>query len=451
MASDVFGIIAPHPPIMVPSVGRADADVTRASSDAMHAAAQLLAAYDPDTVVIMSPHSPALADGFVVETAATTSGSLGQFGAPQTSMTFQGDPVLAAALLERLAAREIPAIDRASVPALHSGQLDHGVIVPMSFLDPQGRWPLLDLSLSYLPLETHRAMGEEIARAASRLGRRIAFIASGDCSHCLTPDAPAGYSPRGAEFDAALVDLIGVSDFTGLEALDPSLVDAAGECGLRSFVTLGGVASPARARVLSYEGPWGVGYMTAVVNEAAITPASGLKSGSAGSDESDIVALARATIELFVRTNRTEFPSQLADPALPLRAGTFVSLHRNGELRGCIGTISPTEATLAEEVVHNAIQAATQDPRFPPLSKDELGDLDIKVDVLHAAEECTFEDLDPRDYGVIVSSGWRRGLLLPDLEGVDTPTQQVDIARRKAGISTGEQVTLERFKVDRYA
>ncbi|MDP2182905.1 MAG: AmmeMemoRadiSam system protein A [Actinomycetota bacterium] len=451
MASGIFGIIAPHPPIMVPAVGGADADVTRASADSMEVAARLLASYDPDTVVVMSPHSPAVAGSFAIDTAARTSGSLGQFGAAQTAITCQGDPALAAALLERLERRGISAVDRASNAALRSGELDHGVVVPMSFLDPAGRWPLLVLSLSYLPLGTHVALGEELASAADDLGRRIAFVASGDCSHRLTHDAPAGYSLRGAELDATLVELIGASDFDGLTHIDPGLAEAGGECGLRSFVTLGGVARPAHARVLSYEGPWGVGYLTAIVNEEAVTAESGAKHGAAGFDESEIVVLARAAIEAFVRTREVLEPDPLVDPVFPPRAGAFVSLHRGGALRGCIGTIAPTRDTLAEEVVNNAVEAATRDPRFPPLTIPELDALDIKVDVLHEPEKCEFEDLHPRDYGVIVTDGFRRGLLLPDLEGVDTPDQQVDIACHKAGISPHERISLERFKVDRYA
>ncbi|MHB9002727.1 MAG: AmmeMemoRadiSam system protein A, partial [Coriobacteriia bacterium] len=132
------------------------------------------------------------------------------------------------------------------------------------------------------------------------------------------------------------------------------------------------------------------------------------------------------------------------------RAGVFVSLHRLGALRGCIGTILPVHENLAQEVVANAISAATGDPRFDPLTPGELVDLDIKVDVLRAPESCTIDDLDPAVYGVIASSGFRRGLLLPDLEGVDTIEQQLAIACRKGGIVPGEPVELQRFQVDRH-
>jgi len=239
-------------------------------------------------------------------------------------------------------------------------------------------------------------------------------------------------------------------------------VEAGGEWGLRSFIALGGYAGddPVATRVLAYEGPWGVGYMTALVGQAALdacdtrhiqtTAEHGSKGGMPGPEESEIVRLARQVIEAHVSESAAIHSPRLENGTYPERAGAFVSLHRGGSLRGCIGTILPTHPTLAEEVVANAIQAASKDPRFPPVSAGELSDLDISVDVLHAPESCTIEELDPKNYGVIASSGWRRGLLLPDLEGVDDVQTQVEIAMRKAGIRLGEPCDLERFRVDRY-
>ena len=168
-------------------------------------------------------------------------------------------------------------------------------------------------------------------------------------------------------------------------------------------------------------------------------------------DEHQLVQLARRTIEAWVREGRVIEPPAPLTPEMAEQAGTFVSLHRHGQLRGCIGTTEPTKANVAQEVIGNAIAAATRDPRFPPLRPEELGDLEVKVDVLTPSEFISGpEELDPRRYGVIVQSGWRRGLLLPDLEGVDTAEYQVAIARRKAGIGPDEPVQLHRFEVKRY-
>jgi AmmeMemoRadiSam system protein A len=168
-----------------------------------------------------------------------------------------------------------------------------------------------------------------------------------------------------------------------------------------------------------------------------------------------LVQLARKTIESYVREGRTIEPPQELTPEMQRRAGVFVSLHQKrgnqDVLRGCIGTIEPSKANIALEIIHNAISAATRDPRFPPVRPNELDSLDVKVDVLTEPEAVKSPDeLDPKRYGVIVQSGWRRGLLLPDLEGVDTVEYQVEIARNKAGIGADEPFELYRFEVRRY-
>jgi AmmeMemoRadiSam system protein A len=164
-----------------------------------------------------------------------------------------------------------------------------------------------------------------------------------------------------------------------------------------------------------------------------------------------LVQLAKDTIENYVRHGKTIQPPEELTPEMEKRAGAFVSIHKHGMLRGCIGTIEPTQANMAQEVIQNAISAAIHDPRFPPIVPEELADLDIKVDVLGEPEPVeSMEELDPRRYGVIVESGRKRGLLLPDLEGVDTVEQQVEIAQRKAWIGPGEPVQLYRFEVVRY-
>lgn len=172
-------------------------------------------------------------------------------------------------------------------------------------------------------------------------------------------------------------------------------------------------------------------------------------------NEHALVKLARATIEAYVREKRIIDPPQELAPEMQQQAGAFVTLHdRHGNLRGCIGTIEPREPNLAQEVIHNAISSATADPRFLPVRPEELPHLDIKVDVLTPPEAInSSQDLDPRQYGVIVEriNGQSRGLLLPDLEGVDTVDYQIEIARRKAGISPNEPVRLYRFRVNRYS
>jgi AmmeMemoRadiSam system protein A len=163
-----------------------------------------------------------------------------------------------------------------------------------------------------------------------------------------------------------------------------------------------------------------------------------------------LVRLAKKTVETYIKEGKVFMPEKLT-LQMKERAGTFVSIHKLGELRGCIGTIEPVRPNVAEEVILNAISSATRDPRFLPITPDELKDLEYSVDVLTAPELVESKDqLDPKKYGVIVEAGWRKGLLLPDLEGVENVEEQIDICRQKAGIAPNEPVKLYRFEVKRY-
>jgi len=164
-----------------------------------------------------------------------------------------------------------------------------------------------------------------------------------------------------------------------------------------------------------------------------------------------LVELARSAIEVYIKEKRIINPPAELIPEMKEKAGVFVSLRKHGQLRGCIGTFSPTTENIAEEIIRNAIESATCDPRFPPVTQEELAELEISVDVLTTPIRVSSEkDLDAKKYGVIVKSGMRRGLLLPDLEGVHTPEEQIRICRRKAGIGEDEPVELFRFEVRRY-
>ncbi len=169
-------------------------------------------------------------------------------------------------------------------------------------------------------------------------------------------------------------------------------------------------------------------------------------------EKSPHARLARLTIEEYIKNHRIiDVPSDTPFELLEKRAGVFVTLHKHGGLRGCIGTFMPTQENIAKEIIRNAIAAATEDPRFPPVREEELPDIEISVDVLSEPEEVDdIEELDPKEYGIIVESRFKRGLLLPDIEGVDTVEEQIEIAKRKAGIYPGEPIKIYRFRVTRY-
>jgi len=164
-----------------------------------------------------------------------------------------------------------------------------------------------------------------------------------------------------------------------------------------------------------------------------------------------LVELAKQSIEEYVRRGKRLLPPRDLSPELSHRAGVFVSIKKHGSLRGCIGTFEPCANSVAEEVIRNAVAAATQDPRFRAVTIDELDDLEYSVDVLTPPEKIShISDLNPKKYGVIVVQGMKRGLLLPDLEGVGTVEEQLRIAKAKAGIWTDEDLEIFRFTVDRH-
>jgi len=210
--------------------------------------------------------------------------------------------------------------------------------------------------------------------------------------------------------------------------------------------------------VINYEAPFGVGYLVAQLfaGSADILSAQRAERAQdlAAESGNELPALARAVVEAFVKEGKVipapDNPSEL----LKQRAGCFVSIKtRAGELRGCIGTVEPSKDTLAEEIILNAISAATRDPRFAPVRADELTGLKYSVDVLSQPEAAKLNDLDPYVYGVIVEdkNGVRRGLLLPNLKGIETPAQQVQIASHKAGIPSGDEIRLWRFRSERFS
>ncbi|MFN2483280.1 MAG: AmmeMemoRadiSam system protein A [Pyrinomonadaceae bacterium] len=487
----VYVGVAPHPPIMVPEVGRDAAREVAGSIDAMRVLAERVRACGAETVVIVSPHAPLEARAFVAYRDAELRGSFAPFRAPHATVSAPLDAELLDAI-ERGAAA-----DGFEIAPLEGYGLDHGTAVPLYFLLRNGwRGSLVALGYSFLPDQDHIRFGDSLRRAADAVGRPVALVASGDLSHRLTRDAPAGYQEKAHLFDEEVVGSLRAREPHRIAEIDQSLRRLAGECGYRSMLVAVGAAQGLRAdcEVLHYEAPFGVGYMVAQLARGATgaeddNDASSRRTGrveedradfnqktsdqNSGDDASDrtsaaaastagvaeesgkeLPALARRAVESYVRGERLPRGDDAHDaPLLDQPAACFVSIKTDdGELRGCIGTVEPARASLAEELIANAVSAATRDPRFRPVSAQELPRLRYSVDVLSEPEPAQFEDLDPKDYGVIVEdeAGARRGLLLPDIEGVETAAQQVQIAARKAGISPREPVRLYRFRVRRF-
>jgi len=465
MGNIVFYGMAPHPPILLPEVGGRESAAVAATFRAMEEFADRIAKSEAETIVIISPHGPVFQDGVAVNGSEILTGDLKKFGAG-LEFEYNNDLELVREIIAQAGKHKIVAVEIDDGLAGEWGvsvKLDHGILVPMYFLDKVGiDLPLVSVSMSLLPFEELYAFGTAIKTAVDLQDKKVALIASGDLSHRLTAGAPAGYSPQGEVFDRKIAELVKIKDFKGIIKMDPKLAEEAGECGLRTLIMLLGAADQqeVETEIMSYEGPFGVGYMVAAFQPSGGNTVSLLedlfnerkeKIESARAGESKPVALARKTLETYVREGRKIYPDIGDDPLLREEAGVFVSLKKHGQLRGCIGTVSPITANVGQEIVYNAISAGTRDPRFTPVQPEELDELVYSVDVLKSPEPIQgLEQLDVKRYGVIVRSGRRSGLLLPNLEGIDSVEEQVSIARQKAGIGAGEPVQLERFEVIRY-
>lgn len=465
--------LMPHPPIVIPRVGGGREKEAAATTAGMEEVARHIAQARYETLLYVTPHGPAFSDGVALWDTASLSGSLQSFGARDVAFEKKIDRELTDAIAEELARTDILCArlnEKTANRYRVRPQLDHGILVPMSFIDAEyASYRIVALSVGGLaPIEHYRA-GIAAATAARRIGVRCAVVISGDMSHRRSDDGPYGYHPKGPLFDAALDEAIVSGDLVALLTLPPSLVEPASECGYRPLCVGLGALDERRveARLISSEAPFGVGYKTALFTaheEApsllpAIARTLDERRRAARDREDGFIRLARAAIETFVGEGRVLQFAQIADGLAAAererlageRAGAFVSVHRDGRLRGCIGTTEPTCDTLAEEIIANAVSACSRDPRFDPVSEDELAELSVKVDVLFSPEPIEGpESLDPMQYGVIVSRGARRGLLLPALEGVETVEEQIRIAREKAGIGPAEPVRLHRFKVERH-
>jgi AmmeMemoRadiSam system protein A len=329
---------------------------------------------------------------------------------------------------------------------------------------------LVAMSCSGLPLPRVYQIGELIRQSAARLDRRVVIIASGDQSHKVNDESPYGSCPEGAEYDNLLTDYLRGGNLPHLLGIDGRLREKAAECGYRSIVMMCGAFNrqAVQTRLISYEAPYGIGYCVADVKPDLTQPDPVPDALHAGLSRQRIqaaarrlenqppVIIARDTLEAHVlgkpaRTTRDFAGLSDTEYLFQDRAGSFVSIKKFGELRGCIGTTAPTAPTLAEEIMRNAISAGCHDPRFPPIEAHELPDLVYSVDILGSPELISDKlQLDPARFGVIVKKGDRSGLLLPDLDGVDTVDEQLAIACRKAGLRPDEDFSIQRFEVTRY-
>ena len=444
--------MVPHPPLIIHEVGRGDEEKISLTKKSYEQVAEEIAKLNPETIIISSPHTLYYSDYFHICNGDKIEGNFGMFGAPEVSFTEEIDVELVDEIEKLAKEKDFPA------GRTKDTDLDHGTMVPLYFIRKKlPKTKIVIVGLSSLPLPNNYEFGMLIKKAVDNLNRKVVFVASGDLSHKLQEYGPYGFIKEGPEYDKRIMDTMSKANFNELLEYNEEFLDKAAECGHRSFTIMAGFLDGLNVKptYLSHEDVTGVGYGICTFypeeeNKERYFLDKYLEKQKVPESDDEYVKLAiKSLTSYIIKKEHISIPDNLPKEMLDNQAGVFVSIHKYGYLRGCIGTFLPTTNSIAEEIIQNAISASTQDPRFNPITVDEIPYLEVYVDVLSTPVPTTKEELDPKKYGVIVSQGFKRGLLLPDLEGVDTVDYQINIAKQKAGITDGE-IQLERFEVTRH-
>lgn len=459
----ISAYMVPHPPIAVHQIGRGEENKIRKTLQAYDKVGEMIADDDPETIVISSPHATLYRDWFNVSSGNRAYGDFSRFRARSVSFDVPYDTEFVKTLDALCREKDFPAgteYDRDKM-------LDHGTMVPLFFLANHMRGiPLVRIGLSGLSLRDHYRMGMLIQQVSDILKRRVVFVASGDLSHCQKEDGPYGYKPEGPAYDEKIMHTMGTGSFNELFDYSSDFLEKAEECGHRSFVIMAGALDGLHVtpKVMSHEATFGVGYgIVSYEVDGKDTNRYFLKQYDTKEktriqnkrDHADAyVKLALDAVDYYLKhRSYMPVPDNLPEEMYQEKAGTFVSIHENDRLRGCIGTIRPVQKNIAQEIIHNAVSACSRDPRFNEIRNEEYPYLDVSVDVLSKPEKIHDRSLlDPVKYGVICSvPDGRMGVLLPDLEGVDTVDYQIQTACRKGDIDPDDpRLQLQRFTVKRH-
>ncbi|MFU0824165.1 AmmeMemoRadiSam system protein A [Clostridium sp.] len=464
MGKIVGHYIMPHPPIIIKEVGKGEENKAINTVNACNKIGEEISKFRPDTIIVITPHGPLFRDALSISILPKVSGDLGNFNAPEIKFNIDVDLKLSRKIRDK-AYREgiitVPIDEKASMQYGISLELDHGSMVPLYFINNYYvNYQIVHITYGLLSKEELYRFGMIIKESVEESNTTAVVIASGDLSHRLNNESPYGAGEHGETFDKKSMELLQNGDILGLFSLDRKIIKDAGECGLRSFYILSGTMDgcDVKGELLSYEGPFGIGYgvMKFYTRECEerkfLNKISDMKKKEMKRirECEDIYAkLARSSLEHYVKTGEYIDVPVLYEKMLTERNGVFVSIKKDGELRGCIGTIFPTTDCIAKEIIKNAVEAGQRDPRFSPVEEEELPYLEYSVDILMPPTKAVKEELDPKKYGVIVRKGSKTGILLPDLDGVDTVEEQISIALDKANIDKNEDYEIEKFEVIR--
>lgn len=456
----------PHPPAAISKVGGKTTEQLTKTIEGLSNAAKTIAEQKPDTIILITPHGPCFQDMFYMPSQKRISGDFSAFGCKKLILGFDNDFELAELISHHAKNHGLNAgfaddatMKRHGIPY----DLDHGVTVPLYFIMREYQdFKVLPVSLSGLNAREHYRFGILLREAIRQSDRKVVLIGSGNLSHRLTETSPCDFSEDGILFDKAVRKLLLAEDAEGFLSFDPKAAKKAAQCGIDTYRVVLGTLDGFRflPRILSYEAPLGVGYLCAEITcgkaaESVFTRfliEEEQRKAILREKEAPPIKLARYAIDAFLHGEKNpQVPPHTEKELTEHHGGVFVSLYSDGELRGCIGTTKATHPNLAEEIISNAIYAASKDNRFPPLRQKELADITITVDFLHPPEEVIdHSELDPEKYGIIAENRGKVGVVLPSVIGIETVEDQIRTARERAGIHPWHRLKLQRFTVTHF-
>lgn len=454
--SIVKAYIVPHPPMIIEEIGNGREKVVQTTIDSYKEIAKEIKKIKPETIIIISPHATMYSDWFHIIKEENIYGNLKNFGREDIEFQEKSDLELLNNFNNILKEEEFPA------GAIDNGnhELDHGEMVPLYFIEKELKdFKLLVIGLSGLPLVKHYELGMLLNKAIEKTNRKVVLLSSGDLSHVLKEDGPYGFREEGPIYEKEIEKIIKKAEFKELMKYKPHELEIIGDCGHRSFTIMAGCFNSKNVdvKIYSHEDTTGVGYLI-----GRITPKEDNNKRNFFDQyleeekerinkikvyEDDYLKLARKTINNYILNNEkdnTKYPKKTHN-------GVFVTIYEFNQLRGCIGTILPITNSIESEIIENAIEAATNDPRFPKIKEDELDYLEIHVDILTKPTIVkSIYELNPKKYGIICLTNTKKGLLLPNIEGIDEVEEQVKIALKKGNIQEDENYIIEKFEVERH-
>lgn len=473
----------PHAPILISNIGNNQTEQAQKTVTALERISNEIAKINPDTIVIISPHGPIFNDAISIYQLNHYRGDFEQFGVKELAVSFEKDDKFIEALLKENDSQEglfYPLLDQEFEMFQQFPKLDHGILVPMYFLKKAGvQSKIVCMSYGIFSYEKLMEHGLMIHKTSEALNQKTLIISSGDLSHTLTDCGPCAYHSSGEKLDLIICEAFENHSPYAPFLTKNSLIMEAEICGLNPFaIGIGAfIGRGIESTLLSYEGPFGVGYMVASIKENKNAPLDhyskfkiqrNRENAQKRLEEHFYAKIARACIVHFQNTQRVprtyltsngvkvenqffKFPFDVFESDLRETSGIFVTLMHMGNLKGCMGCVRPNGQQLLDLLVDFSINAYAFDSRFEPLDPQLIDELEVHVEILSPLEKVlSKEDLDPKAYGIFIEGKGRHGVLLPNIHGIGSVDEQLTIACNKVGIRVDEIETMHRFSTSKY-